>query len=157
VLDGELVTLLDGKPSFGRRTALLIHLQKRTMRPPQPGVLAADRYWIRPNGFSLQTRVTPWAVRAARLPAGPELLPFYLPRPSATCAAVRFAKPPLRVAPRPGLGRHDERERQRPCPGADPCFRSPSCRSPNRQPRSTVERQTTRWLLAAPRPPLLRL
>jgi hypothetical protein len=77
---GEICEYRVDHGTVGRRTALLIHLQKRTMRPPGPGVLAADRYWIRPNGFSVQTRVTPWAVRAARLPAGPELLPFYVRR-----------------------------------------------------------------------------
>jgi hypothetical protein len=60
-----------------RRTALLIHLQKRTMRAPATDVLAADRYWISANGFSVQDRVTPWAVRSARLPLGRELVPFY--------------------------------------------------------------------------------
>jgi hypothetical protein len=60
-----------------RRTALLIHLQKRTMRAPSAGVLAADRYWISANGFSVQDRVTPWAVHSARLPLGHELVRFY--------------------------------------------------------------------------------
>jgi hypothetical protein len=78
--DGEIVEYRVDRGTVQRRTALLIHLQKRTMRPPESGVLVADRYWIRPNGFSVQTRVTPWAVRAARLPVGPELLPFYVRR-----------------------------------------------------------------------------
>jgi len=60
-----------------RRTALLVHLQKRTMRPPGTDVLGADRYWILANGFAVQRRVSPWAVRAARIPAGREILPFY--------------------------------------------------------------------------------
>ncbi len=63
-----------------RRTALLIHLQKRTMRPPSAQVLAADRYWITANGFAVQDTVSKWAIRAARIPAGPELLPFYVRR-----------------------------------------------------------------------------
>jgi hypothetical protein len=63
-----------------RRTALLIHLQKRTMRAPSADVLAADRYWILPNGFAVQERVTRRTVRAARIPAGSELLPFYVRR-----------------------------------------------------------------------------
>lgn len=63
-----------------RRTALLVHLQKRTMRAPSDEVLAADRYWILANGFAVQRGVSRWAVRAARIPAGRELLPFYLRR-----------------------------------------------------------------------------
>ena len=63
-----------------RRTALLVHLQKRTMRMPSPDVLAADRYWISANGFAVQDRVSTWAIRAARVPAGRELLPFYVRR-----------------------------------------------------------------------------
>ncbi len=63
-----------------RRTALLVHLQKRTMRAPTADVLAADRYWISANGFAVQHGVSPWAVRAARIPAGRELLPFYVRR-----------------------------------------------------------------------------
>jgi hypothetical protein len=63
-----------------RRTALLAHLQKRTMRAPAADVLAADRYWILANGFAVQKRVTRWAIRAARIPAGRELVPFYVRR-----------------------------------------------------------------------------
>jgi hypothetical protein len=63
-----------------RRTALLIHLQKRTMRAPSGDVLAADRYWITANGFAVQDRVTRWAVRSARIPAGRELVPLYVRR-----------------------------------------------------------------------------
>jgi hypothetical protein len=63
-----------------RRTALLIHLQKRVLRAPAPEVLAAERYWILPNGFAVQDRVTAWSVRAARIPRGHELLPFYIRR-----------------------------------------------------------------------------
>ncbi|MDQ1482515.1 MAG: hypothetical protein QOF35_591 [Actinomycetota bacterium] len=63
-----------------RRTALLIHLQKRVLRAPAADVLAAERYFILPNGFAVQNSVTPWAVRAARIPHGRELLPFYLHR-----------------------------------------------------------------------------
>ncbi len=63
-----------------RRTALLAHLQKRVLRAPTPDVLAADRYWILPNGFAVQGRVTPWSVRAAWLPRGHELVPFYARR-----------------------------------------------------------------------------
>jgi len=70
---------LDGADIL-RRTALLVHLQKRTMRAPAGDVLTADRYWINPNGFAVQDRVSRWAVRAARIPAGRELLPFYLRR-----------------------------------------------------------------------------
>jgi hypothetical protein len=60
-----------------RRTALLIHLQKRTMRPPADDVLESDRYWILANGFAVQHRVSAWSVRAARIPTGRELVPFY--------------------------------------------------------------------------------
>ena len=60
-----------------RRTALLVHLQKRSMRAPSDNVLAAERYWILANGFAVQRRVSPWAVRAARIPTGHEIIPFY--------------------------------------------------------------------------------
>lgn len=63
-----------------RRTALLIHLQKRVMRAPGPDVLAADRYWFLPNGFAVQRDVTPWSVRASYVPRGLELLPFHVRR-----------------------------------------------------------------------------
>ena len=78
--DGEICEyrLEEGRPV--RRTALLIHLQKRVMRAPGPDVLAADRYWILPDRFAVQDRVTPWSVRAARIPRGRELMPFYLRR-----------------------------------------------------------------------------
>src|SRR5512133_1556102 len=78
--DGEVCEyrLEHGRPV--RRTALLIHLQKRVLRAPGPDVLAAERYWILPNGFAVQNRVTPWSVRAARIPLGHELLPFYIRR-----------------------------------------------------------------------------
>jgi hypothetical protein len=78
--DGEICEyrLEEGRPV--RRTALLIHLQKRVMRAPDPDVLAADRYWILPDRFAVQDRVTPWSVRAARIPRGRELVPFYLRR-----------------------------------------------------------------------------
>ena len=78
--DGEVCEyrLEAGRPV--RRTALLIHLQKRVLRAPTPEVCAADRYWVLPNGFAVQGRVTPWSVRAAWLPSGYELLPFYLRR-----------------------------------------------------------------------------
>jgi hypothetical protein len=60
-----------------RRTALLIHLQKRTMRAPAADVVQADRYWILPNRFTVQDSVTPWHVRAARIAGGHEILSFY--------------------------------------------------------------------------------
>jgi hypothetical protein len=63
-----------------RRTALLVHLQKRTMRVPSNAVLTADRYWISANGFAVQKRVSKSAIRAARIPAGREILPFYVRR-----------------------------------------------------------------------------
>ncbi len=78
--DGEICEyrLVRGRPV--RRTALLIHLQKRVLRAPATNVLGAERYWILPNRFTVQDRVTPWSVRAARIPRGQELLPFYLRR-----------------------------------------------------------------------------
>jgi hypothetical protein len=78
--DGEVCEyrLERGRPV--RRTALLIHLQKRVLRAPPHDVLAADRYWILPNGFAVQDSVTAWSVRAARIPRGYELLPFYARR-----------------------------------------------------------------------------
>jgi hypothetical protein len=78
--DGEVVEYRLDRGRIVRRTALLVHLQKRTMRAPAPDVLAADRYWISANGFAVQDRVTPWTVRAARIPTGRELLPFYVRR-----------------------------------------------------------------------------
>jgi hypothetical protein len=65
---------------IARRTALLVHLQKRTMRMPSSDVLAADRYWISANGFAVQKRLSKWTIRAARIPAGRELLPFFVRR-----------------------------------------------------------------------------
>jgi hypothetical protein len=75
--DGEVCEYRLERGRLARRTALLVHLQKRAMRAPGPDVLAADRYWIRPNGFAVQRQVTPWSVRAARIPAGREIVPFY--------------------------------------------------------------------------------
>jgi hypothetical protein len=60
-----------------RRTALLIHLQKRTMREPAADVLDADRYWIDANRFSPQERVDAWTVRRALVPTGREIVPLY--------------------------------------------------------------------------------
>ena len=77
---GEVCEYRLERGAIVRRTALLVHLQKRTMRAPSPDVLAADRYWISANGFAVQDRVSTWAVRAARVPAGRELLPFYVRR-----------------------------------------------------------------------------
>ena len=70
--DGEVCEYRLERGRLVRRTALLVHLQKRTMRPPAADVLGADRYWILANGFAVQQRVSPWAVRAARIPAGRE-------------------------------------------------------------------------------------
>jgi hypothetical protein len=88
--DGEVCEyrLERGRPV--RRTALLIHLQKRVMRAPGPDVLAAERYWILSNGFAGQDRVTPWSVRALAghgREAGDEpALPQRFP-PRARCSA----------------------------------------------------------------------
>jgi hypothetical protein len=75
--DGEVCEYRLQRGELVRRTALLVHLQKRTMRPPPADVLGAERYWILANGFSVQQRVSPRAVRAARIPAGREIVPFY--------------------------------------------------------------------------------
>jgi hypothetical protein len=75
--DGEVCEYRLEGGDIVRRTALLVHLQKRTMRPPPADVLTADRYWITANGFAVQHGVSAWAVRAARVDAGSELLPFY--------------------------------------------------------------------------------
>jgi hypothetical protein len=78
--DGEICEYrLDGG-DIVRRTALLAHLQKRTMRAPGEDVLAADRYWISANGFAVQKSVSRWAIRAARFPVGHELVPHYIRR-----------------------------------------------------------------------------
>jgi hypothetical protein len=60
-----------------RRTALLVHIQKRTMRPPSQAVVDAGRYWIDANGFSVQRAVSQWSVRTARIPRGHEIVGFY--------------------------------------------------------------------------------
>ena len=78
--DGEVCEYRLARGTVVRRTALLIHLQKRTMRAPGAAVLAADRYWIRANGFAPQRAVTPWAIRSARIPLGREIVPFYVRR-----------------------------------------------------------------------------
>jgi len=78
--DGEVCEYRLARGRLVRRTALLIHFQKRVLRPPSPEVVAADRYWIEPNGFTVQEGITPWSVRAAAIPRGRELLPFYLRR-----------------------------------------------------------------------------
>jgi hypothetical protein len=78
--DGEVCEYRLERDHLVRRTALLIHLQKRVLRHPTPEVLAADRYWLLPNGFAVQKDVTPWSIRPALVPRGHELLPFYLRR-----------------------------------------------------------------------------
>ncbi|HEY6748752.1 MAG TPA: DUF6625 family protein [Mycobacteriales bacterium] len=78
--DGEICEYRVAGGAVRRRTALLIHLQKRTMLAPGPDVLAAGRYWIGPRGFAVQRRVTPWTVRVPLVQLGPELVPFYLRR-----------------------------------------------------------------------------
>ncbi len=76
--DGEVCEYTLGRGGrVERRTALLAHIQKRVMRAPGAAVTRADRYWINANGFSAQGRVSPWSVRAARVPWGHEIVPFY--------------------------------------------------------------------------------
>jgi hypothetical protein len=77
---GEICEYRLQNGAIARRTALLVHLQKRKMRRPSSAVLAADRYWISANGFAVQKSVSTWNIRAARIPAGRELLPFYVRR-----------------------------------------------------------------------------
>jgi len=75
--DGEVCEYrLQGREVV-RRTALLIHIQKRSMRVPKQDVLAASRFWIDPNKFTVQKRVSRWSVAAARVAFGPEIVPFY--------------------------------------------------------------------------------
>jgi Family of unknown function (DUF6625) len=78
--DGEVCEYHLAGSRILRRTALLIHLQKRVMRPVPRAVLRADRYWILSNGFAVQTGVSPWTVRAAHIPRGHEIVPFYARR-----------------------------------------------------------------------------
>ncbi len=68
----------NGRPV--RRTALLIHLQKRVMRHPKPDVLAADSYLIMPNGFKVHKEISWSTVQAARIPRGHEIVMFYVRR-----------------------------------------------------------------------------
>lgn len=75
--DGEVCEYRLEKGGVMRRTALLVHLQKRTMRAPARDVLACDRYWIQANRFAVQHHVSARAVRAARIPTGHEILAFY--------------------------------------------------------------------------------
>jgi hypothetical protein len=76
--DGEICEYRVGRGGgVERRTALLVHIQKRVMRAPGAAVTRADRYWVNANGFSVQGRVSPWSVRAARVPWGREIVPFY--------------------------------------------------------------------------------
>lgn len=95
--EGEICEYrLDGG-DIVRRSALLAHLQKRTMRVPRGDVLAADRYWISANGFAVQTAVSRWAIRAARIPIGHELVPHYIRRVQRSMRrrAARRAAAPL--------------------------------------------------------------
>lgn len=75
--DGEVCEHQIERGGIVRPTALLVHLHKPTMRTPAADVLAAIRYWISANGFTVQHRVSPWRTRTARIPTGRELLPFY--------------------------------------------------------------------------------
>jgi hypothetical protein len=100
--DGQVCEYRLERGALVRRTALLVHLQKRVMRAPAAEVLVADRYWITANGFAVQRRVSPWAVRAARIPAGAELLPFYVRRVQ---RAVRRRAARRRRADRPDRSR----------------------------------------------------
>lgn len=74
---GEVAEYRVERGTVLRRTALLVHFQKRTLRPPPADVLNADAFWILPNRLAVQRRVSPWTVRVARLPIGHEIVPFY--------------------------------------------------------------------------------
>lgn len=75
--DGEVCEYRLEKGQVMRRTALLVHLQKRTMRAPTQDVLDSDRYWILANRFAVQHHVSPRTVRAAKIPTGHEVVAFY--------------------------------------------------------------------------------
>jgi hypothetical protein len=75
--DGEVCEYRLEGGQVKRRTALLVHLQKRTMRAPSRAVIDSDRFWVLPNRFAVQHGVSARTVRAARIAFGPELLPFY--------------------------------------------------------------------------------
>jgi hypothetical protein len=91
--DGEVCEYRLEKGQVRRHTALLVHLQKRTMRAPSAAVLQADRYWISPNRFTVQEQVTRRSVAAARVPAGREILPFYWRRLQRNIRRRRAATP----------------------------------------------------------------
>ena len=74
---GEICEYRVDRGTVERRTALLIHLQKRSMRSPPDDVLGADRYWIDANRFRTQGRVNAWTVRRAMVPTGRESVPLY--------------------------------------------------------------------------------
>ena len=74
---GEVCEYRVAEGELERRTALLIHLQKRTMQEPAADVLDADRYWIDANRFSPQERVDAWTVRRALVPTGRDIVPLY--------------------------------------------------------------------------------
>lgn len=78
--DGTMAEYRIERGRVQRRTAMLIHLQKRRMRRPSPAVLGSDRYWVNPDGFAVQHGVGVRDVLAARLPTGRDLLPFHLRR-----------------------------------------------------------------------------
>ena len=139
--DGEVCEYRVERGQVLRRTALLVHLQKRVMRAPGDDVLAADRYWVDADGFRVQGEVTPWAVRAARVPRGRAIVPFYGRRvqrnlrrraarradrraASATVSAVSRCPSARRLTPvrRGAAGRCRRRDRTsaRPVPRAPP-------------------------------------
>jgi len=120
--DGEVCEYRLERGRIERRTAMLVHLQKRTMRAPSADVLRADHYWILANGFTVQHAVTPWSVRAARLPMGHELVPFHLRRVQ---RAVR-RRPVLRVGP-VGDGRCRPPPAIRPSPTSPSSSAGPRC------------------------------
>ena len=78
--DGTMAEYRVERGRVQRRTAMLIHLQKRRMRRPSPAVLGGDRYWVNPDGFAVQRGVGMREVLAAHLPTGRDLLPFHLRR-----------------------------------------------------------------------------
>ena len=75
--------------------------------PPDRTCWPADRYWILANGFAVQRSVSRRAIRAARIPAGREIVPHYVRRVQRSIrrrAARRAAAREARV-PTSSLGR----------------------------------------------------
>jgi hypothetical protein len=97
--EGEVCEYSLDASELVRRTALLVHIQKRRMRAPTSTVVNADRFWINPSGFSVQRRVSPWSVRAARFAWGPEIVPHYWRRAQRSLQRRAARRASEKVAP----------------------------------------------------------